>query len=170
MFNLRLKVALREHSFACRADSRILSATRCDIVIGVSLICDTKIEPCTSMLSSKDLCCHVGVVNTFTKLIFLGPLMCAEEAPAVPHTQRQVAEALSRAAFSGAPDAVAAHGALASFSIQDCSGPKLSARLLRLQTQVWHDRIMTIMISRWMYTGISLIAVVKLHPSEQYHK
>ena len=52
------------------------------------------------------------------------------------NSQRQVAEALARAAFSGASDDMAAPDTLASFSIQDSSGPKLPARLLRLRTQV----------------------------------
>ncbi len=53
----------------------------------------------------------------------------------MPHIQRQVAQALSCAALPGASNTSASPGALASFSMSDFSGPKISAALLQLRTQ-----------------------------------
>ncbi len=65
---------------------------------------------------------------------------CAEEAPSMAQSQRQVAAALCRAAFPGAADVGPdPKSALAAFNITDASGPPLAARLLRLRTQVLSD-------------------------------
>ncbi|BDA49326.1 probable kinetochore protein spc7 at C-terminar half [Coccomyxa sp. Obi] len=64
-------------------------------------------------------------------------LTTPEEAPSMVQSQRQVAAALCRAAFPGAPDAgTDPDSVLAAFSITDGCGPPLAARLLRLRTQV----------------------------------